>query len=374
MRTLDRYIIRQFLINFVILTVALLLVFIVVDVVIDLDEFLEAGQEQATAHNGSVVLWTAWALVDWYTPVICFVYSYLCGLITVAAMGFTFSSLSRSRELTAMASGGISLYRVALPVIVVGGVLNLMALPDQELLIPTMAQKLARQKSEVGKETTQNFSFYYVPDDRGQLFSAAAFDVRSRSLSGVTILQRDKEGKLIQHITASSATWDESNQRWVLAGGDSVKPLASAATSSPSQGIPVAEYVATNLTPDRLLAKRAVIYPMFLSVAQLREMATIARDSRAESSKFLRIIHSRFSLIVVNLLILMLGLPFFVRCTTSNMLTDTVAAAGVCIGAWFMALVMSITVGSVLNPVAMAWLPVVILLPVSTAWLMRLRT
>ena len=44
MNLLDRYIARQFLVNFVILLFVLLSLFVLIELVISLDDFLEAGQ------------------------------------------------------------------------------------------------------------------------------------------------------------------------------------------------------------------------------------------------------------------------------------------------------------------------------------------
>ena len=48
-------------------------------------------------------------------------------------------ALGRNRELTAMVSSGISLYRVAMPILIAGIALNVLALPVQEFVLPHLA-------------------------------------------------------------------------------------------------------------------------------------------------------------------------------------------------------------------------------------------
>src|SRR4051812_7421296 len=125
MKILDRYIIlRNFLINFVILLVVFVLLFVLVDLVFNFDEFLKAGRGMGLMRG---LVWVVW---DYYSPMVPFLYVYFSGLLVVAAMGFTFAGLSRSGEMVAMVSSGISMYRIAAPVVVVGFLLNALALPD----------------------------------------------------------------------------------------------------------------------------------------------------------------------------------------------------------------------------------------------------
>ena len=152
MRLLDRYIVKQFVQNFVILGVVLAGLFVLVDLIVDLDEFLKAGRAHAD-QRGGVVLATLWVMADYYGPILLLIYSTMSGLLVVAAMGFTIAQLQRSRELTAILAGGVSLYRVAAPVLVAGFMLNLIVLPVQELAIPRLSDKLVRSKSQVGEST-----------------------------------------------------------------------------------------------------------------------------------------------------------------------------------------------------------------------------
>ena len=54
MQTLDRYLVRQFLVNFVILLFVLTSLFVLIDVVVNLDEYLDAGWRVALREAGVV--------------------------------------------------------------------------------------------------------------------------------------------------------------------------------------------------------------------------------------------------------------------------------------------------------------------------------
>ena len=371
MKTLDRFIIRLYLINFGILLAVFTVLFTVIDLIVDLDEFLEAGRERA-AEFGGVLPATLWTIGDYYGPVTVLLYVFFSGLIAVAAMGFTFAGLSRNGELVAMVTSGLSMYRIAAPVVLVGCLLNLLTLPSQELLIPSMAEKLARPKSQVGMETIGGFQIQYARDQNRNLLSAANFETGSDHpmLNGVTILVRNQAGKALRRITADQAFWDEARGGWDLVGGLAISPTDptpsfDAATGREAEPI---EFFPTNLSPTVLLADRAKIYPMLLSIAHLRELAA---NSSIDPAPIQKIMHSRLSTLVLNVLVLVIGLPFFLTREPVNMLRQGIKAAGACLGAWGFGL-LSLHVGlPMLNPIASSWLPVVLFLPLA-AWLLQL--
>ncbi len=367
MRTLDWYILRQFFINFGIVLLVMFGLFMLVDTIVDLDEFVKAGKILAERHGGWPVLWSLWVVADWYGPWSLLFYSYLSGIVASAAMGFTLAGLGRTRELVAMVAGGISLHRVAAPVIVGGFVLGLLSLPIQELAIPALSQKLARQKSEVGRQAIRRFAIRYLPDAQGSLFSAAAFNGSAGTLTGLTVLRRDAQGRVLERITAETAHWNEARKGWDLPGGHKIKPDIGA-------GVEAVDFIATDLTPRRLMARRASFYPVLLSVASLQEMASIAADRPDEAGQFRRIMHSRFSLIAVNVLMMVMALPYFLSCNPQHVLTASVKTAAIVMGAWALGLVLLLTGMGLFNPVTAAWLPVVVYLPLAAGMLMAVRT
>ncbi|MCC7191909.1 MAG: LptF/LptG family permease [Phycisphaeraceae bacterium] len=367
MKTVDRYIIRQFLLNFVILLAVFVLLIVVVDVALNFDEFLKANRGRG------VVIGFISTVIDYYGPMIPFLYVFFSGLIVVAAMGFTYAALARHGELNAIVSSGVSMHRIAMPIVVVGFLLNLLSIPNQEYIIPLLANKIIRSKGQVGRETVRPFEIYYAVDSHRNLLSAGAFDATKQTLEDVAILERSEEGLARRRITARQAVWDESGQRWQLYGGVGVEreldisELEADVTATPH----AVEYFKTSLSPAVLLAQREAFYPRLLSIQQLHELS---RNPVVDTTSIRQIMWSRFSLLVMNLLVLVMGLPFFLLREPANMLLQGVKAAVVCLGAWAAGLVMlQLGVGE-MNPVMTAWLPVILYLPVSAGLLMWVKT
>ena len=377
MKILDWYILKQFLINFLILLFVFSLLFAAVNVLLDLDEFIKAGRLHPVM--GSKLLGTLYAVVDFNGPMVVLLFVYFSGLIAVAAMGFTLAALYRTGELTAMVTSGISMFRIAAPVIIMGGVLNMLSLPVQEYAIPPLAPKILRSKGQANVQTFNQFEVRYVPDStRRTLLSAVEFDSKLERLRDVVILERGDRQLASARVTANFATWDEQQQGWKLVDGyrifrgGGIGALSD--DSSAGRREPV-DFYPLEVSPKVLLARRQGLYARLLSfedVQKLMQNAIIINAGQTDSLR--QIMHSRFSLLAVNMLVLVMGLPFFLLREPVNMLLQGVKASAVCLGAWCTALIVLQVGAGEMNPVTAAWLPVALFLPVAAALVMRIKT
>ncbi len=426
MKTLDLYIVRQFVVNFVILYVVLMTLFVVVDLIVDLDEFLKAGsnwaQRQTVARQAELMgqpvdtvlelmqneadaaqvaqrlgvpqqqaqelidgatpgflhrsAGVFRAIGDYYGPIVILVYAFFSGLIVVAAMGFTLTGLGRHRELTAMVSSGISLYRVAMPILITGIALNVLALPVQEFVIPQLAGKLSRKKSHVKKQQVDYFAFYYTPDGSGSLISAARFDAEHEQLTNMRVVVRDENGLQKQKITAAQAVWDQDRQGWELIDGYAISP--GRIGESPVEALERAgvdmEFFKTDLSPTLIKTRRNADYVRLLPVTELQKMQNNQAVPPTMRDTVTRTKWGRVSLLIVNVLILVIGLPYFLLRAPGNMLLQSVKAAGLCIGVWAGGMTLPELATAYFNPVAAAWIPVVVYLPLAAYILHKVKT
>ncbi len=362
MRILDRYIIRLFLMNFVILFFVIMSLFVLIDFISDMDVFLRAGKANAEANDS----WVFWeiikALVLYEVPMIIVMYTFISGLLINGAMGFTLSYLNRKRELVAIVASGNSLYRVALPMILTGFMLAVLNLPIQEYVLPSLAQQLTGSKSEVLKQAEKSTTMRFKPDTRGNLFHAAK--VIDNDGDGLHLLSL-KIFDFTHHkvISAAQADWNEEKKGWDLTDGYAAD-FSGGRVNVGDPGVDDVSFFETDLSPKLIRTMNEAIYARLLSIRELNELPyTPALGEMAIK----QLIHGRFSIVFVNLLVFIIALSYFLTREPNASLLQSVKASGITIVIWGIG-VGVVQVGIVPgNPLASAWLPVLALIPV-TVW------
>ena len=176
--TLDKYIIKQFGINYVISFAVLVSIYVILDLFFNFDEF-----SQGTNLSFFQILWT---MARYYGTHLFLYFAQISGVITLFAMAVTLARLQRDNEFVAIVSSGVSLYRIAVTVIAVAIALNCLWLVDQELIIPRLAPKLAQTHKAVA--LNQPYGVWFLRDELGGLLSAARFDHQAGELGGVLLM------------------------------------------------------------------------------------------------------------------------------------------------------------------------------------------
>ena len=368
MSIIDRHILARFFVNYAILFALLFIFAVAIDVILSLDRFVDAAREIEGDQAGGLRI--AWRLLvvtfDFEGPRLFQFYAYLNGLTAVGAMGFTLAQMVRHRELTAIMASGVSLYRLAMPFIVAVFVLSVLQLVNQEAVLPRLAPLLLRDHGRIGEKGLQTFEIAFTPDSAGHLLQAPDFNPQTQTLTLPTYLERDAQGRTVRRIAADSARWSEGDKSWLLSNGSVVTLSSDVPASQPEdsgaevirkRGI---ERFVTDLTPHVLLVRQYAQFASMLSLSQINQM--LQASHIADRDALLRYRYSRFSSVLINLLVLWLTLPCFLLREPANLLRQSVQAAFLAIPA---------TVGSAIGmmvdmpgipPAASVFLPVVVLM------------
>jgi lipopolysaccharide export system permease protein len=374
MNTLDRYIARQYLFNVSALLVVLFSFVVAVDVSLNIDKFIDAVRE-LDPHAGSVRQFTLIVLgvLEFWWPKLLQLFNYLIGLVLVAAMGFTFTQLVRHRELVAVLAGGVSLHRVARPVLIVAvGVMGLRWINSELVLShPSIAPLLAREAREIGKRSWSEFSVNLVPDSANRVFRARRFDPGAGEMQNVTIWERDKSGRAELSISADKAVWDRD--AWKLTGARvQLMPLSQGGTAFGGPLPPVPERITTDLSPETLKLRRSEAFSQSLSWGQISELLPTARPEMRD--KLQRIRWSRVSQTLSSLLALVITMPFFLTREPKNMLVQSLKCAPVGIVSLMGGILLSTASWPAMPPGFGVFIPVFILVPAAIASVTWMRT
>ncbi|MBL1218840.1 MAG: YjgP/YjgQ family permease [Planctomycetes bacterium] len=396
MTILDRYILKHFLINYLILFGVLYLFTCMVQLFVNLDRFVEAAEiieggdpnVSTVAHMYNI----GWLIADYYIPQLAQFFAFLAGMITIGAMGFTLVQLHRNRELVALLAAGVSLHRAVMSIIIAGLVICLLQFANRELILPHLGPRLLRDYGQLGQPQVEGFSVQMAPDGQGRLFYAQSFAQDSSTMSGVVIWQQNAQGSLEWRIRADSATWDEQRKGWELENGvrqrlasvvpNPLDPPSSppvdaddeqAASSVVLPQVQAIDFVESNLDPTAVLLRRYGEFRQMLNLNQINQL--IERPSGYDVQELVRIRYGRFAQVLVNVLTLLIALPFFMLREPRNLVIQSVLCSGVGLTAQIAGAI-GVAVGFPGIPAAAGafLIPLLFLLPLAVALMGNVKT
>jgi len=370
MNTLDRYILRALATNYLIALGVMMSLYVVLDLFFNIDEFTESDGSTAQVLGD---------VISYYGPNLFRYFGQLSGSITLFACLITISRFRRTNELTAMLASGISLFRVAAPVIGFGLMTSLLWVVDIELAVPSVAPQLARKHDDVRLDTIEGV--YFIEDGENDLLLAGEFMVDQGVLKHLLVMERDDQGTVQSVIKADSARWEAIEGhpfggKWVLTEGSRNSRAPSGKDAFGPNDVSVSEpvrYYESELNPRLIQQRQSAGWINFLSSRQLGELAlrslppTVAVAVRQAR-------HKRYTTPMVNMLLLLLGLPFVLNRERGNILSDAGKCMAVC-GTCFVFTFMCQSAWSSNSVSALpAWLPVIVFAPLAGMLIDRIRT
>lgn len=351
MPTLTLYIARLYATNIALLAIIIAGFIVTIDAFLNLTHFLRAGTRLAEAAAGSagehadtppgwlaVAGYTIFAIVDLWWPRLLQLFNYLSGFLLVGGLGFTAAQLVKQREIVAILAGGISLFRVSHAFFLVAGVLLAAQLINQELIVPSIADRLGRTERDLGNPERAIITIRLNVDERGSIWHAATFEPTTGELTGVNIWFRDENARVLGHLTADTATWqpDANPGQWQLTNGwyrpidapDTAPNEAVQLTNDPitnARGTPIDAYQ-TRMDPTRLRVKWLEGFGGNLSWQQIGEILREGGLEPAAAASLERARWGRVGTVLSNALVLIAAMPLFLLRMPRGLLSATLRA------------------------------------------------
>jgi lipopolysaccharide export system permease protein len=125
------------------------------------------------------------------------------------AVSFTLGTLYSHNELIAILGSGVSLRAFIFPLVLLGILFSAGALAFEEyVVIDTLREKNVLERELLNiSQSASNSNVTRLGSQSRILYHADYYNDASESLSGVTIVERDENGRPVQIIIARSATW-----------------------------------------------------------------------------------------------------------------------------------------------------------------------
>jgi LPS export ABC transporter permease LptF len=195
---LDRYVFRTFATVFALTVLSGVAIYIVADLTGKADEIF---QNQVPAST----------IFTYYKYSSLQIFYEIAPILVLMATLITFSLLSKTNEVMALKALGVSLYRIALPAIVLAAGVTAFCMFLESKVLPAANQKVARLEDQIkGRETTRT----YRRADRQWLFGQDRFiynyihyDEGTQALQRLQVFEFDEQHRLSRRLVADRAVY-----------------------------------------------------------------------------------------------------------------------------------------------------------------------
>lgn len=204
MKLLDRYVARQFTATFLMLVLGLPLLFVITDITDQLDNYLARG-----VSMGAVALSYVYYLpqfIFWSLPI-----------AALVATVFTIGNMTRHQEIAAAKAGGISFYRLIVPIVVLAAVLSVAAVAIGDL-IPVTNRMRAEALGERQRRLSPLRTNFVFQTGGGRVLSVRRLDAERREMANVVLERQATPEAPGIHQAARSAEWDPDDG-WAFRDG-----------------------------------------------------------------------------------------------------------------------------------------------------------
>lgn len=203
MTLLNRYILRTFARIFFLSLAAFVGIYFLVDFFEKVDDFIE--------HQASLTQYLLY-----FSNEVPLIVSQVTPLAILMGVFMTLGSFSRTNELTAMRSGGVSLWRITMPLLGASLLAALAILAANEFLIPLCAKKAnyVMQTEVKGKPELALKRDRLWLREGNSILNVRLAQPEQQTLQGVSIFQIDDNFRLQSRTDAAQATFD--GKEWTL--------------------------------------------------------------------------------------------------------------------------------------------------------------
>jgi lipopolysaccharide export system permease protein len=338
---LDRYLTQGFLRIFAVTLLWNTSLFVII-------EFFEiVGSLIATDFS----IWTIVRYFFYRAPI---AISRVIAFATLFSTLFSLGMLARTQEVIAMRSSGISVQRIALPILILSLVICLGTFFWNESLVPIFTRQAQLiKRNEIKKK--QQKSLYGTADiwmrGDGSFVNVDDFDATTNALKGVTVFQLDRDFSLRGMLEIPAAKWNGLGWQAETATEWTILKDGKVASQKTTAAVPISD------SPEdlKLLALGAEEFTFF----DLQKMIADMRNKGMDATRYEVDLQSKLALPLISLLVVLIAIPFALKKQMSGSMALSFGIAGlIAFGYWVLAaFCLSLGKSAALPPWVSAWVP-----------------
>lgn len=230
-------------------------------------------------------------------------------LAVLMATLLTLGMLSMSCELTAMRSCGISLPRIAAPILAIALGVSLITLFIGELVVPaSTAKRMYIQDVLIAKKSPN--TFFRQQDiwfkDEGTILNAHFFDPATRALKEITLWQVNKDLQPFQRIDAREGRL--ANGQWLLTGAV-IRDMAGGNVVRTVTVPSLTAKIGLKVDDLKVLGK----FADDMTIRELQKYCEKLQRGGYDPTRYVAQMHGRIALPFSAVIMAFLGIPFALR-------------------------------------------------------------
>ncbi len=293
----------------------------------------------------------------------------------VVASLICFGVLTKNNEVTAFKAGGISVHRLALPVLFAAAVISMLLFTFDHYYIPGANRRQEALRSEIKKKPIQT---YLRPDRQWvygmgpRIYNYRYLDPREAIMSKVNVYELDTSNfRVVHQISADRAVWVPSLKTWIF-----VKGLSNVTDKSDNEKPSLFEESSFKelVEPPSWFVKEEKQYKEM----NFRELGRYIRELKASGLDTIRLqvqYHKKFAVPLFALIMAVLSIPFAFVAGSRGAMTGVGISFGITI-AYFTVGTLFEQIGNLnqLPPAMAAWSPDVIFALAGLYFMARMKT
>ncbi|HEX3581489.1 MAG TPA: LPS export ABC transporter permease LptG [Thermoanaerobaculia bacterium] len=207
---IDRYVLREFLKILALVVISTAAMIMIID-------YTEIANDIRANHIPLHVV------LAYYRFLLFQVLNWTLPISVLVSTLVTFGMLSKNNEVTAIKSGGVSLYRVAMPIIAIAVVISVLAYLLLDFVLPYSNQRVdsihnrIKRGKEAATAAAMQQKLWFAGKGR-YLINFLAYDHTTKELTQVQVFElHPTEFRLVRRVYAQSARWN--GHAWVFTNG-----------------------------------------------------------------------------------------------------------------------------------------------------------
>ena len=345
-QVLDYYLLRNFLFYFVLLLVGFILLFEIFTFFDLLDDL--------SRHRASYI-----EVAEYFKYLSYYLMYELAPLACLVSILITLGIMTKNNELVAFKAAGISLYRVALPLLLAGVIMSAGLIAFDQTYLP-----YANQRAEALHSIIKGLppSTYFEPQHRwmfgnnSKIYNYQLFDSDRRLFGGLSVFELNPQNfSLRRRIYAERAYWEPRQGAWILESGW-IRDFQGGSNVSRYAEFQVIELPELDEPPAYFT--REMRQSSEMDWWELRSYIARLRQSGFDVARFSVQLHKKLTYPLIAPIVIMLAIPFSILVGSRGAVGGLALGVGLAVVYWATAALFE-AMGAVgqLPPVLSAWSP-----------------